>query len=274
MANWWDKLTGYWLGDEENRDELIATASPVPELLYSAPEEVDPRKLFPSHRWVENQLQIGSCGGNANANIVEFCLGVATGEEPVHLSRMMAYVAAQQVSGIRGDRGSTIAANVKIAHERGLCEETLWAYPPAYTATPPVPWATIWENAKQYRIARHAVLRSYQQVFDWIASGTGGVNIGIRWGVPDAPVIESHRESGGGHAVALLGYTRRKDRNGRNYLLLLNSWGTRWGNNGWAEVAPAAIEQMFRSRYTVMIGMTDMIDIKPRRVDFTKLWST
>lgn len=259
----WTKYTGFWLGDEENRAALEATASPMPELLYSAPEEVDPRKLFPAHRWVENQASQGSCAGHANTTILEYCLGVATQAEPVHLSRQYSYIVAQKKSGISGDRGSTIHGNVQTAVD-GIPREEFWPYTGRYHTSPPAGWEPCQNDAKNYRLAKHAVLRSYQDIKDWIASGTGGVNIGIRWGVRDAAVCESYSNSGGGHAVALIGYTTRKDSQGRNYILLLNSWGLNWGNGGFCEVAPKAIEQMLQSSYTVMIGMTDMQNIEPR----------
>lgn len=263
--------TGFWLGDEEDRDGLLATSSPIPEMLFSAPEEVDPRKLFPSHRWVENQGSQGSCAGHANTTILEYCLGIASQAEPVHLSRQYSYICAQQKSRITGDRGSTIDGNVRTAAE-GICEETYWPYTGRYVTSPPGGWEPCRENAKKYRLAKHSVLRTYDDVFAWIASGTGAVNIGISWGVPDSPVCESYRRVGGGHAVALIGYTKRKDSQGRNYILLLNSWGAGWGNGGWCEVAPKAIEQMFDSSYTVMIGMTDMVDIKPREINIHLDW--
>lgn len=263
--------TGFWLGDEEDRDHLVATASPIPEMLFSAPEEIDPRKLFPAHRWVENQGSQGSCAGHANTTILEYCLGIAQMAEPVHLSRQYSYICAQKKSGITGDRGSTIDGNVRVASE-GIPEEQFWPYTGRYHTSPPGGWEPAQENAKKYRLAKHAVLKSYDEVFAWIASGTGAVNIGISWGVPDAPVCENYSRSGGGHAVALIGYTKRKDSQGRNYILLLNSWGANWGNGGWCEVAPKAIEQMLQSGYTVMIGMTDMVDIKPREIKVHLDW--
>lgn len=259
----WTKYTGFWLGDEEDRENLLATASPMPELLYSAPEEVDPRKLFPNHRWVENQASQGSCAGHANTTILEYCLGVATQKEPVHLSRQYSYICAQKKSGITGDRGSTIDGNVRVAVD-GIPREEFWPYTGQYHTSPPGGWEPCLEDAKHYRLAKHTVLRSYQEVFDWIASGTGAVNIGIRWGVPDSPVCENYSNSGGGHAVDLCGFTKRMDSQGRKYILLLNSWGANWGAGGFCEVAPRAIEQMLQSSYTVMIGMTDMQDIQPR----------
>lgn len=264
-------LTGFWLGDEEDRAHLALTSVPLPELTYSAPEEIDPRKLFPNHRWVENQASQGSCAGHANTTIVEYCLGIATQKEPVHLSRQYSYIMAQKKSGISGDRGSTIDGNVRVAVD-GIPREEFWPYTGRYHTSPPGGWEPCYEDAKNYRLAKHAVLRSYDDVFNWLASGTGAVNIGIRWGVPDAPVCENYRNSGGGHAVALIGYTTRKDADGRNYILLLNSWGPNWGAGGFCEVAPKAIQQMLQSTYTVMIGMTDMQNIQPREIKVHLNW--
>lgn len=264
-------LTGFWLGDEEDRDALKANAIPIPELLYSAPEEIDPRQLFPSHRWTENQGQQGSCAGHACTSILEFCLAVATQAAPPHLSRQYSYICAQKKSGITGDRGSTIDGNVKVAVD-GIPREEFWPYTGRYHTSPPGGWEPARADALGFRLAKHALMRSYDDCFKWLASGTGGVDIGIRWGVPDTDICESYSNSGGGHSVALLGYSKRKDSRQRNYLWLLNSWGPNWGNGGWCEVAPKAIEQMLASNYTVMIGMTDMQNITPRPINVHLDW--
>jgi hypothetical protein len=77
-------------------------------------------------------------------------------------------------------------------------------------------------------------------------------------------VVESFPGGGGGHAIALLSLSERKDNDGRPYVWMCNSWGANWGNNGWSEWAPKAIEQMCRHRYTVPIGVSDMPNAKPR----------
>jgi hypothetical protein len=45
---------------------------------------------------------------------------------------------------------------------------------------------------------------------------------------------------------------------------MMNSWADTWGNGGWAEWAPVAIEAMFKQRWTVMIGLSEMPTVKPR----------
>ena len=52
---------------------------------------------------------------------------------------------------------------------------------------------------------------------------------------------------------------------------MLNSWGANWGNAGWSEWAPAAIEQMLRHRFTECIGLSDMPNVKPREYSLETL---
>lgn len=235
--------------------------------LFSAPEEMDPRAY---HR-VEHQGQQGACQGHALTSVVEHCYHIATGEV-IHFSRQYGYVGAQKIDGIRGDRGSTIHGGMKLATTRGLCREELWPYTGRYVVNPPnSTWNDLYADASRYVIRSHSVLRTYQQVFDYLASGIGAVEIGVSWGVPNSPVVERYTASGGGHAVAFMGYSKRRDSQGRKYLWLLNSWGQTWGNKGWAEVSPAVVDSMGRAAYTVMIGMSDLDGegIAPRPVDWS-----
>src|SRR5690606_38171149 len=96
-------------------------------------------------------------------------------------------------------------------------------------------------------------------------SRIGGISVGMMWGgVIDSQAsrdarIERYAAGGGGHAVAFIGYTTRKDPEGRNYLLQVNSWSSRWGDQGWVEWSPAAFEQMLSHRWNVAIGMHSMV---------------
>lgn len=263
-------FTGYPI-ELERRDELEAAASPL--LLragdFEAPEEVDPRGWL----LVEDQGQMGSCQGQALSSACEFAYYIATRGTVIQLSRMFGYLGAQKYDGLSGDRGSTLAGGRRLVTENGICQETVFPYPSRYMPPSRIP-ETAWEDAKNYIIRRTVICRTYQDVFTFIAGGLGAVQIGITWAGmnPRNGVIESFGGGGGGgHSVVFAGYSRREDREGRKYMLLKNSWGTRWGNRGWAEVAPRAIDAMFRARYTVMQGLTDMETTdKPRSWDFLK----
>lgn len=83
-------------------------------------------------------------------------------------------------------------------------------------------------------------------------------------------VMERYVSGGGGHAVCFLGYSARRDSQGRAYLWLANSWSEDWGARGWAEVAPRAVEQMLASSRTTAVGMSDLTTPTVRRVDWQK----
>ena len=119
----------------------------------------------------------------------------------------------------------------------------------------------------------HSILRSYDDVFQFLASGTGAVEIGIPWrgsfanndGVVDVAAGGTY----GGHDVAIVGYVAdKKDDRGRKFLILANSHGRQWGNNGFALIAPRLFDEWGRDNYSEMIGMSDLEEYRPRRVDW------
>lgn len=261
---------GGWLREEEDWEYLRRIKQPSPASMlramrtqrgYGTPEKVDPRDWLQ----IENQRNMGSCQGHSLSTCVEVAYNYEA-DKIIQLSRMFAYVMSQRKDGIRGDRGSTISGGAKCAKEDGICLESTYPYPSSYTTN--IPSAAITE-AKEYRIKSAFDVKSYDDVFQFLASAVGAINIGISWTLPSAAVIESYRSGrGGGHAIALAGYTARKDNDGRNYIILVNSWGTQWGNNGTAEVAPRAIEQMINSTYSEFIALSDMEKIEPRRIKY------
>jgi hypothetical protein len=109
-------------------------------------------------------------------------------------------------------------------------------------------------------------MESYDGVRTFLGSGQGGISIGISWsGEVDRPIVNSFSGAGGGgHAIALLGLSERLDSSGRPFVFMLNSWGANWGNGGWAEWAPNAVEQMLRHRFAACFGLSDMPNVKPR----------
>jgi C1A family cysteine protease len=257
-----DREDKQWL---ENRSQSLTT---LRGMVFSAPEEIDPR---PWHR-IENQKSMGSCQGHANSSVCEMCYHIATGEV-IQFSPMWAYIMTQKIDGLLGrDQGSTIAGGVKMAMILGSCPADVFPYPnpPKYSTEIP---EGAEEAAAPFKIRSHIVCKSYADVFAFLASGQGGVEIGISWGnglqVNAEGCVEQYRPGPGGHAVSFLGYSKRKDGKGRKYLWLANSWSETWGDKGWAEVSPAAVDQMCADQWTVMIGMSDLITPTPRKIDWT-----
>lgn len=270
-------FVGGWRIDMEDFDTLEKTSDETVlskvEGLYAEPEEIDPR---PTHQ-VENQGQQGACGGKANSSVGERAFNIAAGKVQ-QFSSQFCYIEAQRLDGLIGrDVGSTIVSHETLARTKGYPLYEFWKYDGTYHTSPKGgTLAACYADAKTRLIRTTVALRSYQEVKTFLSAGLGGVILGITWNASmhSKGVIESYNPNltGGGHAIAFLGYSRRVDASGRKYLWLCNSWGQNWGQKGWAEVAPAAVDSMFKSRYTVMRGLSDLAGdgVQPRPVDFSK----
>ena len=260
-----DPRVGYWLHDVEDFDYLksLPGESSVLAMRGGYSEvKVDPRAVMK----IENQGSVGSCQGHALSSCVELCYYIATGDLTRQLSRAFGYYETQRIDGINGDRGSTISGGIKLATTLGIPREDLWKYSGRYENRRPANWNEIVEDAKLHQIGQSYRMETYDGVRTFLGSGQGGISIGISWGGEvDRPVVNSFSGAGGGgHAIALLGLSERLDQSGRPYVWMLNSWGANWGNKGWSEWAPSAVEQMLRHRYTACFGLSDMPNVKPR----------
>lgn len=249
--------------DRENLKNLEAMAIPMPAMTFAAPDEIDPR---PWHR-IENQKSMGSCQGHALSSVTEFAYHIETGEV-IQFSPMWCYIMTQKIDGLLGrDQGSTINGGMQCAKKYGVCRVETFPYPnPVKYSTKIPPEAAL--EAIKYKIRSHVMCKSYDDILQFIGAGLGGVEIGISWNkscTPDSNgVIKSYKDGGGGHAVCFLGYKK----NGNLYLA--NSWDENWGDDGYAEVTPDAVNQMAKGRWTVMIGLSDMTTPEPRKIDWKK----
>lgn len=257
---------GGWLSEKEQRSELARTSKPMP--VCAAPNDADLPASMGVSKWmqIENQGQQGACAGHALTSCLELGIYHQTRGTIVQLCRQFAYRTAQLIDGINGDRGSTILGNALAAEKWGTCEERFWPYTGRYVTEVP---QVAWDNAGAYMLRTHVVCRTYQDVFNFLAMGLGGVQIGVNWTASfEATTVESYAAGwgGGGHSVSFLDWSDKKDSQGRRYLRLFNSWGTSWGDNGTKLVSPSAIEQMLADSNTVMVGLSDLKDLKPRSV--------
>jgi len=263
---------GGWLREQEDNEYLDSLPSEAAVLAMRGTYnevKVDPRAVMK----IENQGSVGSCQGHDLSSCVELCYYIATGDLTRQLSRAYAYYETQRIDGINGDRGSTISGGIKLATTKGIPEESLWKYTGRYENGRPSNWSEVEASAALHKIGQSYKMSTYDGVRTFLGSGQGGISIGISWGGEvDRPIVNSFSGTGGGgHAIALLGLSERADSSGRPYVWMLNSWGSNWGNKGWAEWSPAAIEQMLRHRYTACFGLSDMPNVKPREYTLDNL---
>ena len=218
------------------------------------------------HSFICQGLIVHNCQGHSISSAVEFCYYIASSDYQQQLSRAYGYYESQRLDGIRGDRGSTISGGVRLAKSTGIPEEKYWPYPSSYNPSRPSNFDEVLENANRYKIAQSYNLKSYDAIRTFLGSGQGGISIGIGWGSGmNKAVVESYSRGGGGHAIALLACSERKDSNGNPYIWMMNSWGESFGNKGWSEWSPRAIKQMVEGGGGTAIGVSDMPNVQPRK---------
>jgi len=216
----------------------------------------------------ENQGPIGSCQGNDLTSILERLQFVLSGSVATvkQLSRIFAYLATQKIDGLLGaDNGSTISGGAKLATGTGAPPEELTGYPKAYPGKA--------DRAKILDPANYAAAAPFKAKTAWkcptdpdaamnfIAAG-GGISIGIGWYsglIPADRVVRKYNPPArpGGHAMAVLGYTR----NGN--LRAVNSHA-----DGPYEIEGAAWIKIMEHQRTSAIGLTGSSNDQP--IDWSK----
>lgn len=236
-----------WLADEEPKQwwEDLPMLPPMGDF--------EPVTEFPFYRkpseWlkIEHQGSMGSCQGHSLSSCVEVSYYYETGET-VQLSRMYAYIKSQFLDGITSDRGSTISAGGKVATRYGVPPEEVWPYTGRYSRKIPMGAN---EKAAPYKVAQAVRLDSYDDVMTFLRAGLGAINIGVRWGR-------------GGHAVCIT------EEYGDGGVKVANSWGENWGDSGWLKWTESELKTKMRESYTRAVGITDMVNIEPREVQWNK----
>lgn len=256
----------------ERRDEIANSSTPMMFTMrdFQAPDEVDPRPLM-RH---DKQFNMGSCQGFSLTNCGEYLWALPYGSvsKDRQFSQLFAYLESQRFDRLIGkDEGSTISGGVKVAKEIGYLPESELPYRTPYPSNSRVLITDAMRKlAEPFRIRSHTWLESYEAIFQYLASGSGAVHTGTAWNdsfYSANGVLESVRfgTRDGGHATAWLGYSKRKDSRGRNYIWRLNSH-----NDSWTEIAPSVIDALCRHSYTSIVGISDLSTPGPRKMDWLK----
>lgn len=266
------EFTGY-NPEIERVDEIRESATPFDITYgdYDAPEEVDPRGKI-RH---DKQFDMGSCAGFSLTNSGELIYLYSQGWQQYttegQFSQLFAYLETQRIDGLLGrDVGSTIAGGLRVAREIGFLPLSELPYRTPYPSnartliTP-----TMRAKAGALKIKSHSWLRSYDDIFNYLASGVGAVHTGTVWNnsfyAANGVLERISLTNGGGHATCWAGYSKRKDSRGRNFIWRLNSH-----NDSWVEIAPSVIDALFSHQHTSIVGISDLSVPKPRKFDFSK----
>jgi hypothetical protein len=270
-----------WVGDHEEELDCIDPTEPelehparavLPRALLDSPPEHLPQTV--DHREdgfegpTRGQGHTLSCTAHAFAEAIDHDIGLWTGK-PGFVSVMQIWARYHTPSSAAchtKNMGQTIAAesdwpfDEKLAHDwttKGVCKS------PNECGKP------VDEDKLKALEDRAIVLVDEIEKIDATAEGgydlmqakiAGGRDlvIGITPPKPFVPVgeagskyIPDHEKlSNGGHMVTLVGYDVRDD--GR-YFLLKNSWGTKWGDNGYAWIHEKTLQRTLKAAFAVDI---------------------
>lgn len=220
-----------WHRDLPDHRDRICMAFMPPAAL---PPHVDLRG--PNMPAVYDQEQLGSCTANAIAAALEFDR-LRQKLDDFMPSRLFIYFNERAMEGtIHSDCGAQIRDGIKSVATNGDCPESEWPYnPPLFAVKPPAP---CYAHAVQHKAVNYArvpqfpasiqscLAAGFPVVFGFtVYAGFEGDAV-AQTGVLNLP--QPHEANLGGHAVLAVGYDLPSQR-----LLVRNSWGAKWGQQGY-----------------------------------------
>jgi C1A family cysteine protease len=188
-----------------------------------------------------DQLRLGSCTANATNRCFRYDT-IMDGKDCGELSRLWTYFFERSIEHTldQGDCGAMGHDAFTVAHH-GIPDETLWPYDIAkFEEKPPACWIPGHTGKRNYTLTKEVKavpqsLTAIQQALSTNQTIPFGfsvyesfeseqtANTGIM------PMPKPGEEILGGHEVLACGYLKKYP----HYILVLNSWNTSWGLNGY-----------------------------------------
>jgi len=206
---------------------------------------VDLRSYFSP---IEDQGQLGSCTANAAVGLVEYFERRASGKH-IDASRLFVYKTTRNLAGLTGDTGAELRNAMGALVLFGAPPEKYWPYDIAKFDVEPTSFcyafADNFRAIKYLRldtpgVAGEALLDKIKTYLDSNMPSMFGfpvygefMDIAANAGVPYPAAGSKYY---GGHAIVAAGYDDNMpiSPTEKGALLIRNSWGTSWGDHGYA----------------------------------------
>jgi C1A family cysteine protease len=205
---------------------------------------------------IENQKNLGSCTAHAAVGIVEYFERRAF-KKHIEGSRLFVYKTTRNLMQVTGDTGAWLRNTMGALALCGVPDEKYWPYTDAKPDFDSEPTSFVYSIADNYEALKyfcHDPLGANVSGIDVLTSVKNYLAAGIPsmfgfWGFPS---FDSCDVKGGipypcpgekaqwGHAIVAVGYENKKkitntkcNKTTDGALLIRNSWGTGWGDNGY-----------------------------------------
>ena len=236
-----------WLPDiPDQRDFLYSAIKPKIRI----PAKIDLRRYC---SLVEEQGSLGSCTACALTGNLEF-LDNLPDTTYTDVSRLFIYYNERLLRGNEDyDSGASLRDGIKTLKKTGYCREKAWPYDIAcFTQKPP---KRCYNEAVKHRITSYHRIHNLAEMLACLAEGYPFV-FGFavyasfqskkveRTGIVNMPK-KSERVIGG-HAVMAVGYNQKERR-----FLIRNSWGLKWGKDGYFTMPFAYLETQAADFWTI-----------------------
>ena len=242
---------------EEVKEILKPSGLPCPGLSKKPPKTKPLPTSVDLRQWcspVEDQGRLGSCTAHAGVGIIEYYERKSFGRH-IDASRLFLYKVTRNLMKMRGDTGAYLRSTIGAMVLFGVPPEEYWSYTDSlqdFDKEPPAFCYSFAQNYKTIKYYRHdppsaAPEAILTRIKTYLVAGHPAM-----FGFTVYSSIEQASDSGqipfpslrdrieGGHAVVAVGYDDRlkiRNRFGGDgttgALLIRNSWGKGWGEDGY-----------------------------------------
>lgn len=195
---------------------------------------------------VVDQGQLGSCTANAIGSGLREFMQLKSGQSLIRLSRLFLYWNERYIEGtINEDAGAEIRDGMRILQKIGICKEEDFPYDVSTFENKPSDQAFL--DAATFKITEYHRVKNLNALKSVITSGfpvVAGIQIFDSFESEEVaqsglvPMPLPNENNLGGHAVLIVGYD-----DVRQLLILRNSWGESWGDQGYFYLPYAYLTQ-------------------------------